>query len=358
MKKLFLLLAVVMFASGMSAQRTVQGIVRNDLKVSKAAVRAETPLDTTFSFQDIQFWVGDDGTQGPSSTDNRAALVLSWHDGSTTNPDNMVWGYYWPKNESRKGLDMIKAIAQADKRLLLLVQYTGSMGYTINGIGYDEDPANLDITFDYEAAKKSYSYPANAQQIADDAIALGKKNGIIEHPFNASVGSTVYDYDYWTIDRDFYPDTHWEAGWYNGYWSYFCRDAQNKAWDYSVLGASSRTLKDGTWDAWSYNGDMNNWEGSKPGYPLVAATYEPRVLLQNVAEVAAPEGKIIYADNGLQLENLKGYTVYVSTVAGNIISTFTVTTEQELKAINAFPGLYNVTAVKGNEKVSAKFFIK
>ncbi len=33
---------------------------------------------------------------------------------------------------------MVEAVAKTDKRLLLLVQYTGSMGYTINGIGYEK----------------------------------------------------------------------------------------------------------------------------------------------------------------------------------------------------------------------------
>lgn len=354
MKKLFLLLVLVMFAGSIGAQRTVQGIVRNDLKVSKTATRAVTPPDTTFSFGDIAFWVGE-GT-------NQAALVLSWHDGSTTNPDHMVWGYRWPAGETRTGLDMIKAVASADKRALLLIQYTGSMGYTVNGIGYDEDPTNLDITFDAASAKAhitSYQYPANAQDIANQAITEGQVSGIINHPFNANTGTgyPAYDYDYWTIDRDFYPDTHWHAGWYNGYWSYFCRDAKNQDWEYSSWGASSRELTNGTWDAWSYNADMANWEGSKPGYPLVAATFSPRNVAK-AATKAVSDGKITYISSSLIIEKLKGYTGYVSSIGGAVVSTFNIASDNETKSFNLAPGIYSFTAVKGTDKVSQKFIVK
>lgn len=354
MKKLFLLLALVLFAGSITAQRTVQGIVRNDLKSAKTMVKAATPLDTTFTFQDIQFWVGE-GT-------NKAAIVLSWHDGSTTNPDHIVWGYKWPAGETRTGLDMIKAIASADKRALLLIQNTGSMGYTVNGIGYDEDPTNLDITFDAELARAnvSFSYPENAQYIADQAIIGGKSTGVIEHPFNVNVGGErpAYDYDYWKIDRDFYPNTHWNAGWYEGYWSYFSRDAKNQDWEYSSLGASSRQLTNGTWDAWSYNGDMSSWESTKPGYPLVAATYTPREMAKQALTQLAPATTLIFSDNTLRMKNLEGYTVYISSIAGTIASTFKITSQEETKQLNLTSGIYTCTAVKGTEKVAVKFVVK
>lgn len=354
MKKLFLLFALVMLAGSITAQRTVQGIVRNDLKSTKAMVKAATPLDTTFTFRDIQFWVGEGA--------NEAAMVLSWHDGSTSNPDHMVWGYKWPAGETRTGLDMIKAIASADKRALLLIQYTGSMGYTINGIGYDEDPANLDIAFDANSAKAnvSFLYPANAQEIADQAIIRGQSSGVIEHPFNANVGGgrPAYDYDYWKIDRDFYPSTHWNAGWYKGYWGYFNRNAKNQDWEYSNWGAFSRELTNGTWDAWSYNGDMSSWEGTKPGYPLVAASYVPRETVKQVLSKVAPAAQAIYTDNGLSLKNLQGYTVYISSISGVIASTFKIASEEETKQLNLAPGIYTCTAVKGTEKVAVKFVVK
>lgn len=44
------------------------------------------------------------------------------------------------------GHDMIVAIAKADPRLVLLTQYTGPMGYTIDGIGYSESTMNINTT--------------------------------------------------------------------------------------------------------------------------------------------------------------------------------------------------------------------
>ena len=128
------------------AQRQVQGIARPDLNTGKTNFRSgELRSDTQFSFEDIQFWVG--------SGSNRAALVIEWHDG--TQPDAMVWGYKWDGEAS--GHDMIVAIAKADPRLVLLTQYTGPMGYTIDGIGYSESTMN--IQYNLQEAK---DYPRNA----------------------------------------------------------------------------------------------------------------------------------------------------------------------------------------------------
>ena len=67
----------------------------------------------------------------------------------------MVWGYKWDGEAS--GHDMIVAIAKADPRLVLLTQYTGPMGYTIDGIGYSESTMN--IQYNLQEAK---DYPRNA----------------------------------------------------------------------------------------------------------------------------------------------------------------------------------------------------
>lgn len=355
MKKIALFFMSMLLVCNLAAQRTVQGIARPELKTSNMMTLSNSALDTTFSFNDIKFWVGE-GT-------NQAALVLSWHDGSTTNPDHIVWGYQWPTNETRTGLDMIKAIAQADSRLLILIQNTGSLGYTINGIGYDTDPSNLDVIFDLDGAEAdtrfSFTYPSMAQDIADDAISEGLVTGIIEHPFEVGEGITypAYDYDYWSVDKVTYPNTHWYAGWYNGYWSYFTRDAKNQNWEYSNWGASSRPLTNGTWDAWSYNADMNNWEGTRPGYPLVAATYAPRTTV-NPIQTTNVDAKAIYSLNELRLQHMKGYTGYISSVYGNTVETFTITSDNQTKSLNLASGIYTFTGVKGNEKVSLKFVVK
>ena len=256
------------------AQRQVQGIARPDLNTGKTNFRSgELRSDTRFSFEDIQFWVG--------SGSNRAALVIEWHDG--TQPDAMVWGYKWDGEAS--GHDMIVAIAKADPRLVLLTQYTGPMGYTIDGIGYSESTMNIQYNlqeakdyprnaFDFDLPIENTllgqtSVPEHPAEDVAEAIREGLQTGVIYHPLNAEVyGYPSYDYDSWTCDNA----THWEAGWYEGYWSYFVREGQASTFSYSGLGATSRKLEDGSWDAWSWNGDMSTMEGTAPGDHFIAAT--------------------------------------------------------------------------------------
>ena len=70
-----------------------------------AKTKSQLRADASFSFDDIQFWVG--------SGSKRAALVIEWHDGNR--PDAMVWGYRWDGEAT--GHDMIVAIAKADQKL-------------------------------------------------------------------------------------------------------------------------------------------------------------------------------------------------------------------------------------------------
>ena len=362
MKKFILLFATafIIFAAQAQTQRTVQGIVRNDLKIAKSAAKA-AETDKTFSMKNIKFWVYDGIEEADSLNCNQAALVISWHDGSKTNPDHLVWGYHWPKGEERCGLDMVEAVAKTDKRLLLLVQYTGSMGYTINGIGYEKrNSSQVQIAFDLEGAKKAgNTYPENAQKIADNAIVESQKTGLLIHPFGSDGTSRpAYDYDYWVKNSN--EDFHWLAGWYNGYWSYFTRDAQTADWEYSSWGASSRKLTNNTWDAWSYNADMSTWEGTQPGSPLVAATYAPRNASKVMAEPTtetAPEAKVFYSNGSLRLDNLNGYTGYVYSIFGSAVSNFKINSDNETKSVNLNSGIYTFTGVKGSEKVSLKFSV-
>lgn len=370
MKKYLLLIVVALVTFTAQAQRKVQGIVRNDLNTKAALTKETTPLDTVFSFDKIDFWVND-ATLTDTINCNRAAMVISWNDsvsGNKIQPDYLVWGYRWPndtKDSVRYGIDMIKAIAKADKRMILLIQYTGWMGYTINGIGYQRASSQqVRINFDLEGAQDNvnYVYPSDAATIAANAISNGQSTGIIEHPFGSDGTSyPAYDYDYWkkTTNSSGY---HWLAGWIKGYWSYFTRDAQNEDWSYSDWGASSRALRDSTWDAWSYNADMSTMEGTKPGAPLQAATYSPRATVTKEAvqptTKAASNAKAVYSPNSLHLENLKGYTGYINSIYGYSVSTFMINSDNETKPIDLSSGIYTFTGVKGNDKVSVKFVVK
>lgn len=147
MKKLYLFLALILMAGSISAQRMVQGVLRSDLPAEKQkAALMSARSNRTFSFDSIDFWVGDG--------ENRAAIVLTWHDTNKTVPDNMVWGYRWSADvDTISGLSLFEAVMKADPRLIGLVQYTGWMGSTINGIGYSEFRSDVEVTFDYEGAR-------------------------------------------------------------------------------------------------------------------------------------------------------------------------------------------------------------
>ena len=282
------------YVVGAYAQVLVQGqphpFARNISTKQESQLRA----DASFTFDDIQYWVGNGS--------NKAALVIEWHDGNR--PDAMVWGYRWDGEAT--GHDMIVAIAQADPRLVLLTQYTGWMGYTIDGIGYGE--SRLNISYDLEGAKSEpknafkfeppitnpllgqTSHPEHPAEDVAAAIRQGVQTGVIYHPINAErYGYPSYDYDHWSCSNGI----HWQAGWYYGYWSYFVRSSQTSNFSYSGLGATSRVLTDGCWDAWSWNGNMNTSEGTQPGDVFVAATIpsggggdEPEIPVIHVTSIS------------------------------------------------------------------------
>lgn len=274
-KILSLFFLTALLIGSISAQVTVQGQPHPTAKHTPTKARPQFKSDTNFTFNDIKFWVG--------SGSKKAALVIEWHDGKS--PDALVWGYRW--DGEANGLDMIVAIAQADPRLVLLTQYTGSMGYTICGIGYSEQ--GLPITYDLEGAiadpKIQFrvtdaepepnpslgqtSFPETPAEDISVAIRNGAQNGVIYHPLNVErYGYPSYDYDHWYCDAG---SGHWNAGWYKGYWSYFVKDSQSGTFSYSGLGAIGRQLTDGSWDAWSWNGDMGTTGGTGPGDSFIAA---------------------------------------------------------------------------------------
>ncbi len=74
-------------------------------------------------FSKIVHWAG--------SGENRAALVVQFNDGKEDVA--YVWGYRW--NGTASGEDMLREVAACSSALSALVQYTGSMGSTLDGIG-------------------------------------------------------------------------------------------------------------------------------------------------------------------------------------------------------------------------------
>ena len=188
---------------------------------------------TKVDFQSIRHWAG--------TGDKKAALIIQFNDGK--DEVGYVWGYRWDGTAS--GEDMVRAVARASRSLTALVQYTGSMGSTLDGVGLSQDRVHLShLEYDFQSAavegQVSFGYfepntmmgqttaPGNSTpQLIQNAIEASRTTGIIEHPLNARrYGYPAYDYDFWKLSQDYRedPELHWQAGWYDGYWSYWLCD--------------------------------------------------------------------------------------------------------------------------------------
>ncbi|MEE0978281.1 MAG: hypothetical protein UH625_02625 [Muribaculaceae bacterium] len=221
----------------------------------------------------IEHWSGD----GP----NKAALVVQFDTGANDNPGTIVWGFRWNDGESLTSEDMLRAIASDASDLLILVQFTGSMGSTLNGLGYASDVTALidNISYDFDHAKDdsriSFGFitPNKAMgqtkapgdetpSMIFDALEAAKTTHIIDHPLNQrEYGYPAYDYDWWKLSSDA-RNQYWNSGWYESYWSFWLGDADLSAMTYSGMGMSSVELHDGDVHGWkhfpvSYE-DMNN----------------------------------------------------------------------------------------------------
>lgn len=223
----------------------------------------------TLDWEKIEHWAGE-GT-------NRCALVVQFN--NPADPYAHVWGFRWNSEDYEDGMpsgeDMFRAVASQCEDLLLFTQYTGWMGSTVCGIGY-YDPSKVKLTdhisFDFASAqtdsKISFNYfvpntsmnqdtaPGNFTPIyCKRAITAAAQSHIIDHPINArEYGYPAYDYDHWVCDDEGQkpPVSQWNAGWYDGYWSYWVGGPESESLSYSGLGMTSRKLSDGQVDCWSW----------------------------------------------------------------------------------------------------------
>lgn len=228
----------------------------------------------TIDWSLITHWAGEGN--------NRAALVVQFASGSNVdNPGAVVWGYRWTDDATPTGYDMISEIATASDDLAIFTQYTGYMGRTLCGIGfakeveavlgaleYDFDSASEDpnISFDFFDPNMSMGQTSapggTAIDLAFEAIEEAMETHILDHPLNYDAyGYPAYDYDWWqpsALDSGEY----WNAGWYNGYWSYWVGGTDMSDLAYSGLGMSSVYLADGDVNGWKYlainEDDMND----------------------------------------------------------------------------------------------------
>ena len=220
MKRVTFLIAMLFIFLGLHAQTIdVQGVPR---QMGKSVKSEPAVIYPTIDFDNILYTV----TVGKGK--NISALVIKWGDGKGGNC-NLVWGYAWDTPEQGTGEAMLRAIAKADPRFYLLAYGNTQYGAAIGGMGFD-----LNGNGNIALIKSGVSYP-----LAD---------GICY--------TSSYDFDSYTSND---PLDHWGAGWYDGYWSYWVTGDVNTAYGYSGVGATSRQLKDGSVDGWSYVSDMTDW---------------------------------------------------------------------------------------------------
>lgn len=211
----------------------------------------------------IQHWAGD------PEGEKKCALVVDFQDGLSNQA--YVWGFRW--NGTATGEDLVRAVASQSSVLTAMIQYTGTMGSTLNALGLSSGRKELDyIHYDFSAASVASeisfgffdpnitmgqeSAPGyEAESLCYAALEAAKESGIIEHPLNAFIyGYAAYDYDYWQLSEDFQNNNEhrWKSGWYDGYWSYWHGPNDYDYLGYSGLGMSSTVLVDGGVQAWKY----------------------------------------------------------------------------------------------------------
>lgn len=270
----------------------------------------------------IRHWAGEG--------DNKAALIVQFSGCDKA----YVWGYRWTGATVATGEKMVRDIAAASSDLDVLVQYTGPMGSTVDGIGYSNNHSVLPtLHYDYENAitdgnisfgfmvpntgmRQTSAPGGEASVLADEAIKNAAVTHIIEHPLNArDYGYAAYDYDYW-MSGSTSSDCLWQAGWYKGYWSYWTGDSDLATLGYSGLGMTSVELADGDVHAWAYmslDGDVDATSGATPGWGSL--DYDHFLSPASVTEIVAPDSNMpvtVYNGSGavvgvldkVQLKNL------------------------------------------------------
>jgi hypothetical protein len=165
----------------------------------------------TFSFDDIEFWVG--------SGANRAAVAIDWDDQST-NPPALVWGFRW--DGAARGNDMLAAVIAADPRLFAKLRGEPTNPDAVFGLGYDADDDG--------------SFSVDDGTLFDaDGIAF------TTDPTDGVAATSMQD-DY-------------AEGWLAGFWHYGVAESNpfnGGTWVDSKLGMASRVLTDGAWDSWAF----------------------------------------------------------------------------------------------------------
>lgn len=337
------------------------------LLISGAAVLPAMVCAEALDFARIVHWTGEG--------ENEAALVVQFAEPAATDPGAIVWGYRWPAGEDRTSEEMIRDIARDSRDLVIMVQYTGGMGHTLDGIGYSPDiEATLEgIWFDYDAAVDDgnvsfgYIYPntgmgqtsapgGEAINLSYGAIAAAASSHVIEHPLDQKkYGYPAYDYDYWKLDRSriarsaVAERSYWQSGWYRGYWSFWTGVRGDDMADlgYSGMGMSGVKIHDGQISGWKYQPLSGNpiVPGEEPDGTTGASTRWGKIAYEHV--YLASGCRDVAGDGGEEPGVADVYTLDGTKVG-------TVASDADLRTLGVAPGFYIIC--RGSE--SSKLLIR
>lgn len=225
MKKLFYSFVVCLLAGMMmSCNEETYTFSESENIIAEETVAPEvksTVGQRVTTIDDIVNWTG--------VGENRSVLSIQWSEsaGSAASVRFMAWGYRW--SGRAMGLDMIKAVAKQDPRLyVVLAEAWGEI--VIKGFGQD-----------------------------------GNGDGHIKIS-NASLTLTEKDFVngiYWENDGDDFDNMKtadsadlWMGGWKKAYASYWIGNpgvSVPTSFSYSNYAASSQSLENNSWDAWTFS---------------------------------------------------------------------------------------------------------
>jgi len=253
----------------------------------------------TIDWEQIEYWTGEG--------DQKAALVVQFDCPGQTNPGAIVWGYRWTDGDNPTGYSMLCDIAANSPDLAVLVQHTGSMGATLDGIGFASDIADVleHLGYDLDGASEdsriSFGFfsPNTAMgqtsapgsetiNLIYEAIADAVETHVILHPLDVNnFGYPAYDYDWWILDRTATvnpAESYWNSGWYDGYWGYWTGTTDLNALGYSGLGMSSVELADGDVHAWKFSPltdeNVDGYTGAST--PWLAPNYSHKINFSGI----------------------------------------------------------------------------
>ena len=193
-----------------------------------------------FGMEEVRKWAG--------TGKKRAVMAVQWvREGKMDGEGEMdreeevlflAWGVRWQAGEGETGMDMVRAVAEMDPRLFVLVRES-ELGTVVLGFGYD---GNGDGRI--EVREKGGEGGDGEERVV-------LREGDFERGMH-DAGVSGVDPDRLEVVSE---GDWWMSGWETRYLSYWCHEGEwvtgDDDFEYAQRGASARVLEDGSWDVWT-----------------------------------------------------------------------------------------------------------